>query len=180
MSILGSIALVGVLLLICLSLGAVDGWAEESAPSVTVHVDPPRRAGVDGELMLGVIRDVESENHPEKIGRRGERSAYQFMPAVWAFHTRQPFQVATLQPAVANLVAQRHFLQLRKELSILRLPWTPEFIASAWHNGSPHAAEHARDDDAQRAAALYWARIEARKQKATLQHTIPIAKGGQQ
>lgn len=136
---------------------ALGASAPPGAPTITPPVIPSRRepAETDEEIMLAVIRAIESGNRPDKIGKKGERSAYQFMPMVWRFHTQVPFEMATTHPAIADVMARRHLAQLHRELATLRLPWTPEFIYAAWHHGSPHAGMHARDDDAQRAFVIY-------------------------
>ena len=136
---------------------AVYVRAASAAGEWQIQFPPPlkRETVVDVVAMLHAIRDVESGDRPTRIGPKGERSAYQFKEAIWRFHTRVPFRVESTNPEIAETIAQRHFEQLRKEFANELLPFTPEFIAAAWHHGSPGAAAHVRDDYAQRAARLY-------------------------
>lgn len=136
---------------------AVADRKRERAPAGPV-VD-----GIEIDAMLAALAEVESGNNPRAVGRLGERSAWQLMPRSWAMHTRVPHRAATEQPALARMIARRH---LEWTLGVLRSRHTeisPELVGAAWRWGPGAAHKHVWADSAQRVAALYDERREARR-----------------
>lgn len=123
--------------------------------------------------LLAAIAIIETGDlrHPEgndrAIGRSGEVSRYQIMPAVWRRKAVQSWS-----PRVhdhAEYVAACHIIDIRYSLSPARRD-SPYIIACVW-NGGPRAAKHpgrATREYANRVAAVYLL-IEFRQKTTTNQ-----------
>ena len=94
-----------------------------------------------------------------KIGRRGERSAWQISPQVWAVYCSAPFALASSDAQLASVVATAHLQWLRKGLERDDKPATPYNLALAWNAGLGAVltgkAPPGAHDYAARAEALY-------------------------
>lgn len=85
--------------------------------------------------FLIAISQVETGNDNSKIGKSGERSAYQFMPVVWNHHSQISFVQATNNRAEADKVAVRHLNYLIFKLEKMGKPITVENLALCWNAG---------------------------------------------
>jgi hypothetical protein len=114
-------------------------WACVLAP----HCAPVLAADpcvIDEMRLLFAIAQVETgaktlSRPVQKVGKNGERSAWQFMPGTWREYTNVPFEQASKQAPVAHLVAQLHLRRIRLELETQNLKATPHAIAMAWNAG---------------------------------------------
>lgn len=71
-----------------------------------------------------------------KVGRAGERSAWQFTRATWRLHTTKDFAVyATLGAEYPRLVAAMHLDYLQEKAKARGIDATPWAIAYAWNAG---------------------------------------------
>lgn len=73
-----------------------------------------------------------------RIGKRGERSAWQITSATWKRYETAPFAAASPNAATAELVARLHLRWLEQELRRQGLFPTVYFLALGW-NGGPGA-----------------------------------------
>jgi hypothetical protein len=111
---------------------------------LTPHVAPLNAAesfAVDEMKLLRAIAAVESgatnlSRPVRRIGRNGERSAWQFMAGTWREYTTAPFTHASSNATVAHLIAQTHLRRLRLELETSKIAATPFAIAMAWNAGA--------------------------------------------
>lgn len=142
-----------------LTLGAVVGLLLASLVRAAIPRAPYLPPLPEAETLLWAIRQRESGDDPRAIGRRGERSAYQFLATTWREHTRQPFLLATTQPALAHAVAHARLSRIQHALHLRGLEPAPEFIAAAWNFGPAFALSAARSDYARAVAALYHDRL---------------------
>ena len=94
-----------------------------------------------------------------KIGRRGERSAWQISPEVWREYCQAPFTLASSDAMLASVVATAHLQWLRRGLERDDKPATPYNLALAWNAGLGAVltgkAPPGAHDYAARAEALY-------------------------
>jgi len=98
-----------------------------------------------------------------KIGRRGERSAWQISPEVWREYCEAPFTRASSVSRLAAMVAAAHLEWLRLSLEQKGRPATPYNLALAWNAGLGAVltgkAPPGAHDYAARAVALYEEQI---------------------
>jgi hypothetical protein len=95
---------------------------------------------LDENKLLAAIAAVETgttnlARPSRKVGRAGERSAWQFTAATWRRYTRTPFAAASSDAILAHLVAQLHLRYLRLELESRGHLTSPYNIALAWNAG---------------------------------------------
>ncbi|HEY0946612.1 MAG TPA: hypothetical protein VGD81_15140 [Opitutaceae bacterium] len=83
---------------------------------------------------LEAIHWVENPTMSPKPGPHGELGPYQFRPATWQMHTRQPFHLA-LDRVEADKIAVKHYEWIRRGLERRGLPVTPYNVALAWNAG---------------------------------------------
>jgi hypothetical protein len=110
---------------------------------LTPHVAPLIAAdtvAIDEMRLLRAIAAVESgatslSRAMKRVGRNGERSAWQFMPHTWREYTSTPFAQASTNATVAHLTAQMHLRRLRLELETSKVAATPFAIAMVWNAG---------------------------------------------
>lgn len=123
-----------------LSLGFLLG-APIAAKGQSVHaVLPSAPPAVDEMRLLRAIAAVETGTtnlaRPcRKIGRAGERSAWQIKASVWRQYTRIPFVHASTDATLAHLIALLHLQQLRERAKRDRLPATVWNLAYLWNAG---------------------------------------------
>jgi hypothetical protein len=115
-----------------------------------------RKKPVDIQIFLRAIRQVESGDNALAIGPVGERSAYQFTRATWERHSSSPFERATHDPLLAELVAQRFLRTIRWKLQQRRLAESVENFAAAWHWGEGFESKRSESNYAERVSNLYW------------------------
>lgn len=89
---------------------------------------------VDYAVLLSAIADVETGSNPRKVGKAGERSAYQIARVVWRQHTDLPFSKAN-DPEVAKEVAIKHLSWLEREIKRKGYEITAERMALCWNAG---------------------------------------------
>jgi hypothetical protein len=111
------------------------------------------------DAILWALRQRESGDRADAIGKFGERSAYQFMAATWRSYTRAPFFMASTDRALADKVARAHLAAVVAKLAERGLPAEPQFIAAAWNYGPAFALSCARTEYAQAVSNLYWDRL---------------------
>lgn len=110
---------------------------------LTLHTAPlvaNQIVTIDEMRLLRAIAEVESgatnlSRPMKRVGRNGERSAWQFMPHTWSEYTSTPFAHASTNATVAHLIAQMHLRRLRLELETSKVAATPFAIAVAWNAG---------------------------------------------
>lgn len=95
---------------------------------------------IDEHRLLAAIAEVETgtrnlDRACRKIGKHGERSAWQFRAGTWRQYTRAPFEVASTCSYSANLVAAAHVRLLRTHIQYRYQTCTPFLIAAAWNAG---------------------------------------------
>ena len=83
---------------------------------------------------LQAIHLIENPHNSVLPGAHGELGAYQFRPATWRMHSRQPFQKAIVR-SHADQVAVAHYEWLSSQLRRNGLPATTYNIALAWNAG---------------------------------------------
>ncbi len=89
--------------------------------------------------------------NPNRIGRDGERSAYQISWKVWRTYTRQPFNAKnTADPNLSCMIAEKHVYHLNAQVVGLQPPSFGdrrriELIAAAWNAGPSYVLEHERN-----------------------------------
>lgn len=91
-------------------------------------------AASDRWETLQAIHWIENPTESTRPGRYGELGAYQFRPATWRMHSKQPFQMA-LNRAESDKVAVAHYEWIRRGLQQAGLEATPYRIAMAWNAG---------------------------------------------
>ncbi len=110
---------------------------------LTPHVAPLCAAeafSLDEARLLAAIAHVETgtvnlARPVRRVGRAGERSAWQFTPATWRRYTRTEFTQASTDATLAHLVAQLHLRYLRVELETRGQLVNPYTLALAWNAG---------------------------------------------
>lgn len=85
--------------------------------------------------MLTAIAAVETGNNASKLGRYGERSQLQILPATWREFSRLPHSAAASNPAETNRVARAYLSVIRNHLKSRGLPETPFLLAAGWNAG---------------------------------------------
>lgn len=107
------------------------------------HV-PPLIAGepasVEESRLLAAIAQVETGTSnlarpSRKVGRAGERSAWQFTAATWHRYTSRRFSDASTDATLAHLIASLHLRFLRLELESRGQAAGPYNLALAWNAG---------------------------------------------
>lgn len=116
---------------------------------------PSPRPMIDVEAMLYALRTVETGGAASAIGPKGERSAYQFTRSTWSIYTSTPFEQASTDRDLADLVARAHLGYIRGHLARRCLPQQPAYVAAAWHSGPWFRHADARSDYARRVATVY-------------------------
>jgi len=111
---------------------------------------------MDEQAMLKAIRQVESNEDPRAVGKKGERSAYQFMPATWALYSKRPFIEATTNPMEAERVAEKHLRTIATALNTFDGKQRAEWVGAAWNYGIRYAVILSDKDHPQRVANLYF------------------------
>ena len=119
----------------------------------TVHAVVPKQPEFHLVSMLRAIAQVETGTNDisrpcRKIGKAGERSAWQIKKVVWVKYTHAPFESASTNATLASVVAALHIQSLREIAEKKRLPVTFS-IACAWNCG-PRVGDYAT-----RVSALY-------------------------
>lgn len=104
-------------------------------------VDLPASEPIDEIRLLDAIAQVETgtknTNRPcRRIGARGERTAWQIMPATWASYCTIPFARAGTEARVDGLVALAHLRALRSALFAGGHKPNPYALALAWNAGA--------------------------------------------
>lgn len=121
---------------------------------------------IDEHRLLAAIAEVETgtrnlERSCRKIGKRGERSAWQFTAGTWRQYTKAPFELASTCAYSANLVAASHVRLLRTHIEYRYQTCTPFLIAAAWNAGLNRVLEEripsAARSYAERVANIYHA-----------------------
>lgn len=88
---------------------------------------------VSDTVLLRAIAQVETGNTPGKIGRYGERTRVQIMPATWRRFSRVPQSAG--DRAETNRVARAYLAYIRRRLRARGLPENTFYIAAAWNAG---------------------------------------------
>ena len=96
------------------------------------------------DRLLRAIAEVETGTTDvakacRKVGRHGERSAWQLMESTWRSYTRAPFAQASTRAEAARHVARLHLRWLATRLAARNLPIKPYWLALAW-NGGPNVS----------------------------------------
>lgn len=119
---------------------------------------------LDENKLLSCIAQVETgttdfDKPCRKIGRQGERSAWQIKAGTWHQYTKAPFTLASTSTYEANLVAAAHLRLLRIHLEYALNHSSPYLIALAWNAGLDRVVKNkapdAAHDYAQRVTNLY-------------------------
>ncbi len=73
---------------------------------------------VNTTIVLRSIAEVESSNKPDKIGRAGERSRYQFMSGTWVLYSKTKFEeIGDFQYEVEiGRVAKKHIETIKRAI----------------------------------------------------------------
>jgi hypothetical protein len=122
----------------------------------------PAYPEVDDDLLLEAIRRVEHTAR-HQVGRAGERSEYQFIPAVWRQHSKFPiWRASSNKPecvAEQQRVARAHLSWIRVAMPRIGLSTTPYTLALVWNAGigrvSRHETSLAQQDYANRVNNTY-------------------------
>lgn len=59
------------------------------------------------DILLSAIAEIESGNNPKAVGKMGEVSEYQVLPAVWAFYGGTSVHVSQDRKRVAGLILNK-------------------------------------------------------------------------
>lgn len=116
---------------------------------------PVRPSEIDVDAMLYAIAQVETGDNNARVGRAGERSAWQIMEGTWRMHTRAKHSLASTSRSLARDVATRHLDYLMETLRRTHASCAPEMLAAAWRHGPGLARTFANSDYARRVANLY-------------------------
>ena len=95
--------------------------------------------GEDRWQVLEAIHLVENPTNTTRIGSRGELGPYQFRPSTWSMHTKKPFYLAANR-AEADVIAEKHYEWIKRNLEAKGVKATPYRIALAWNAGLTAAA----------------------------------------
>lgn len=93
----------------------------------------PARPSVSDDVLLRAIAQVETGNNPAKVGRYGERTRLQIMPATWRRYSRLP--QSARNRAETDRVARAYLAYIRRRLRARRLPESTFYLAAAWNAG---------------------------------------------
>jgi hypothetical protein len=104
------------------------GWEDTSAAALVAA------SGIDPELVLRAIAEVETRSNPRRVGQLGERGMYQFRRETWRQHTAEDFRRAH-HPEISTTVARRHYDWITRELRHRGYEGTPYEVALAWNAG---------------------------------------------
>lgn len=117
---------------------------------------------VDRLKLMRAIAEVESGTTDidvpfKKVGKKGERSAFQITEKVWREYTTESFKKASLDAPLAQTVALMHLLRLQTLIEADHFVADPFQIAAVWNGGlgalrSPHKSTQ---DYAKRVSAIY-------------------------
>ena len=110
---------------------------------------------VDEAELLAALAEVETGTNPTAIGPYGERSVFQFTLGTWKQHTPKDFELATIRPDLALVIARTHLTWLIHTLRKRGVAIRATTLAAAWHYGWSHAATCASTDYAKRVNAIY-------------------------
>lgn len=149
-------------------LGRVLWWVISYGGTVCYYTQASECVGfvefLDSSRMLQAIAAVETGttnlNRPSrKIGRAGERSAWQFTATTWSQYTSAPFTEASKDARLANLVAELHLRHLVADLKLRGKEPMPYNLALAWNAGPAAVAKNrvgpAARDYAKRVENIY-------------------------
>jgi hypothetical protein len=102
-------------------------------------------ANIDDEILLKSIRRVETNDNHCKIGRKQEKTAYQFIRATWREYSKADFnKINRLEYKVeAERVARLHLAKIKWFLLKNGYSVNPKNIALIW-NGGMHGFETGR------------------------------------
>lgn len=136
---------------LAVALTKAQGWS-----SVVVH---PK---LDRMKMLRAIAEVETGTKDidvtfKKVGKKGERSAFQITESVWNLYTTESFKKASFDPSLAQTIALMHIQRLQTLIEADHHAATAFAVAAAWNGGlgalrSPHKST---TDYSNRVAAIY-------------------------
>ena len=104
-----------------------------SAFGFEFKVQPPPNPSEDEVLRAIAIK--ETGDVPTKVGRLGERSAWQIRPDVWHKFSHLPHKAASTNADEAVRVARAYLALIRQRLRARHLPETAFFIAACWNAG---------------------------------------------
>lgn len=118
----------GSVLLVCVVAGPAPTLFARNVPAVDDHV------------LLAAIAEVETGTTRlawpcKKVGKKGERSAWQMTRATWRRYTNEPFERASAEAALPHLIASLHLRYLRLELLRHGQAATVRALALAWNGG---------------------------------------------
>jgi hypothetical protein len=127
--------------------------------AAAVPLDEPRLLAAIAHVETGT-RDLDRPSR--RIGRAGERSAWQMKKTTWHSYTTEPCLSASRDARLASVIAHMHLRHLRLQLELYRHPVKPWLLAVAWNGGfttatRPAVPERVRDY-ADRVSNLYFAR----------------------
>lgn len=113
-------------------------FASVLASPAAIASDSPH--GVNSSRLLRAIAEVETgvtdlARGSSKVGKAGERSAWQFTATTWRRYTREPFAKASTDPVLAHLVATLHLRYLVARMHEKRQYVSVFTLASAWNAG---------------------------------------------
>ncbi len=113
---------------------------------------------VDIDVLLRCISIVETGEDISAIGRKGERTQYQFLPSTWVMHSSLPFRNAN-NPKNQNevdRVARKHLEFIKTTIQERNMRLSVYNIALMW-NGGPNKVEYNlfNKDYAERVNNLY-------------------------
>lgn len=134
---------------------------------ISMFILPLGADAVDEDRLLRCIAQLETgttqiSKPVRKVGRAGERSAWQITPAVWQEYTAAPFARASTDAKLGRVVAAAHLRRLHVDLR-RRTGYVNTFtLALAWNAGLSGAINGrvppGARDYAARAVALYEAK----------------------
>ena len=112
-----------------------------------VMLSCPGATIIEDETLLRAIAQVETGtvilSRPcRKVGKAGERGAWQMKWMVWRQYTREPFAKASSNPTLAHLIARLHLENIRLSIKKAGMEATPFQIAYRWNSG-PQAMDYA-------------------------------------
>jgi len=97
-------------------------------------------SAIVASVLLAAIAQVETgwtdlTKPCPKVGRAGERSAWQFTRATWRRHVSADFEMASKTIELAKHVAYNHLNYLQEQAKTRGIDGTPWAIAYAWNAG---------------------------------------------
>ncbi len=123
-------------------LGRLVAAVVISKATVIARAEEP----VDYKRLMRAIAQVETGTRDttkpcKKVGKGGERSAWQMKKAVWSAYTKAPFSEASKDAALADLVASLHLRRIALELEGNRITPSAWAIALTWNAGLSRVLE---------------------------------------